>query len=89
MKAVRPGLQVGFHIEHVNSFNPDLPRDAELRRPGGEGRFPEGRGRTTTAAANATRTSSDNVGSTVFRDVPKEELLRFNNHLLNYGDEAS
>ena len=29
-----------------------------------------------------------NVGSTVFRDVPKEELLRFNNHLLNYGDEA-
>ena len=29
-----------------------------------------------------------NVGSTVFRDVPKEELLRFNNHLLNYGEEA-
>jgi hypothetical protein len=29
-----------------------------------------------------------NVGSTVFRDVPKEELLRFNNHLLNYGNEA-
>ena len=29
-----------------------------------------------------------NVGSTVFRDVPQEELLRFNNHLLNYGDEA-
>ena len=29
-----------------------------------------------------------NVGSTVFRDVPKEELLRFNNHLLSYGDEA-
>ena len=28
-----------------------------------------------------------NIGSTVFRDVPKEELLRFNNHLLNYGDE--
>ena len=30
-----------------------------------------------------------NIGSTVFRDVPKDELLRFNNHLLNYGDEAS
>jgi len=29
-----------------------------------------------------------NIGSTVFRDVPKEELLRFNNHLLNYGAEA-
>ncbi len=29
-----------------------------------------------------------NVGSTVFRDVPKDELLRFNNHLLNYENEA-
>jgi hypothetical protein len=29
-----------------------------------------------------------NVHATVFRDVPPEELLRFNNHLLNYGDEA-
>ena len=29
-----------------------------------------------------------NVASTVFRDVPKDELLRFNNHLLNYGNEA-
>lgn len=29
-----------------------------------------------------------NIGSTLFRDVPKEELLRFNNHLLNYGNEA-
>jgi len=28
-----------------------------------------------------------NIGSTLFRDVPREELLRFNNHLLNYGDE--
>src|SRR5438105_11384089 len=30
----------------------------------------------------------NNVGSTVFRDVPKDELLRFNNHLLNYDKEA-
>jgi hypothetical protein len=29
-----------------------------------------------------------NIGSTIFRDVPGEELMRFNNHLLNYGNEA-
>ena len=29
-----------------------------------------------------------NIGSTVFHDVPREELMRFNNHLLNYGQEA-
>ena len=88
VKAVRPGLQVGFHIEHVNSFNPifratrryeDLASKADFLKVvvynncGGE-RYAH---------------FIQNVGSTVFRDVPKEELLRFNNHLLNYGDEAA
>ena len=87
VKAVRPTLQVGFHIEHVNSFNPifratrrydDLAEKADFLKVvvynncGGE-RY-----------AHFIR----NVGSTVFRDVPKDELLRFNNHLLNYGEEA-
>jgi hypothetical protein len=31
----------------------------------------------------------DNVSSTVFRDVPRDELLQFNNHLLNYANEPS
>ncbi len=88
VKTVRPGLQVGFHIEHVNSFNPifratrsyaDLAGKADFLKVvvynncGGE-RY-----------ANFIH----NIGSTVFRDVPPEELLRFNNHLLNYGDEPA
>src|SRR5262249_17229503 len=87
-KRVRPGLQVGFHIEHVNSFNPifratrsyaDLAMMADFLKVvvynncGGE-RY-----------AKFIR----NIGSTVFRDVPKDELLRFNNYLLNYGTEAA
>jgi hypothetical protein len=88
VKAVRPSLRVGFHVEHVNSFNPifratrsyaDLATKADFLKVvvynncGGE-RY-----------ANFIR----NIGSTVFRDVPKDELLRFNNRLLNYGDEVS
>jgi len=87
VKGVRPGLQVGFHIEHVNSFNPifratrryeELARRADFLKIvvynncGGE-RYAR---------------FIQNVGSTVFRDVPKHELLRFNNHLLNYENEA-
>jgi hypothetical protein len=87
VKAVRPGLEVGFHVEHVNSFNPifratrryeDLAQKADFLKVvaynncGGE-RYARFIG---------------NVGSTVFRDVPREELLRFNNHLLGYGEEA-
>lgn len=87
VKAVRKSLEVGFHIEHVNSFNPifratrsyeDLAAKADFLKVvvynncGGE-RY-----------ANFIK----NVGSTVFRDVPRDELLRFNNHLLNYENEA-
>jgi hypothetical protein len=87
VKAVRPELQVGFHIEHVNSFNPIFRatrRYAELadkadflkvvvyNNCGGE-RYAH---------------FIENVCSTVFRDVPAEEMLRFNNHLLNYANEA-
>ena len=87
VKAAGAGLQVGFHIEHVNSFNPifratrrydDLAKKADFLKVvvynncGGE-RY-----------ANFIK----NVGSTVFRDVPKDELLRFNNHLLNYDKEV-
>lgn len=87
VKEVRSTLEVGFHIEHVNSFNPifrasrsyaDLAARADFLKVvvynncGGE-RYAR---------------FIQNVGSTVFRDVPKEELLRFNNHLLNYAHEA-
>lgn len=88
VKGVNKNLQVGFHIEHVNSFNPffrasrsyeELSQKADFLKVvaynncGGE-RY-----------ANFIK----NIQSTIFRDVPMEELMRFNNHLLNYGNEAS
>jgi hypothetical protein len=87
VKAVSERLQVGFHIEHVNSFNPifratrryeDLADKADFLKVvvynncGGE-RYAH---------------FIQNIGSTVFRDVPKDELLAFNNHLLGYSKES-
>ena len=78
-------MQVGFHIEHVNSFNPlfratrtyeelasmaDFLKIAAYNNCGGE-RY-----------ANFIR----NVGSTVFRDVPLEVLMRINNRILDYNE---
>ncbi|MGC8639084.1 MAG: hypothetical protein ACP5XB_04315 [Isosphaeraceae bacterium] len=88
VKAIRPGLEVGFHIEHVNSFNPifratrsyaelaglaDFLKVVVYNNCGGE-RY---------------RHYINNIGATVFRDVPKDDLLRLHNHLLGYGQEAS
>ena len=88
VKAVKKDMMVGFHIEHVNSWNPfyragrnyeelatmaDLLKVVVYNNCGGE-RY-----------VNYIR----NIQSCILRDVPPEEVLRFNNHLCNYGDEAS
>ncbi len=87
VKAIRKELEVGFHIEHTNSFNPlyratrDYGQLAELadflkvvvyNNCGGE--------RYVSFIHNMCRT--------VFRDVPPGELMTMNNHLLNYANEA-
>jgi hypothetical protein len=79
---------VGFHIEHVNSFNPifratrrydELAAKADFLKVvvynncGGE-RYAH---------------FLDNINATVFRDIPKSELKRFNDHLLGYAEEKS
>jgi hypothetical protein len=87
VKSISSTMQVGFHIEHVNSFNPffratrsysDLASRADFLKVvvynncGGE-RY-----------ANFI----NNLCSTLFRDVPKEDMIKFNNYLLNYSNEA-
>lgn len=88
VKGIRKSLQVGFHIEHTNSFNPlfrasrsyaelatmaDFLKVVVYNNCGGE-RY---------------RSFIHNICQTVFRDVPPEELMEINNHLLNYENEAS
>ncbi|MGI8637985.1 MAG: hypothetical protein ACR2KZ_21520, partial [Segetibacter sp.] len=88
VKGVRKNLEVGFHIEHTNSFNPlyraarsyeelasmaDFLKVVVYNNCGGE----------------HYRNFIRNISSTVFRDVPPAELMLMNNHLLNYANEAS
>jgi hypothetical protein len=87
-KNAKPDAQVGFHIWHANSFSPfyraeqgygalakvaDLLKIVVYNNCGGP-RYAQ---------------AINNMGSTIFRDVPKDELLPFVNHLLNYGDKTS
>jgi hypothetical protein len=87
VKGVRKNLEVGFHIEHTNSFNPlyrasrsyeelatiaDFLKVVVYNNCGGE-RY---------------RNFIRNICLTVFRDVPPAELMQINNHLLNYEGEA-
>lgn len=89
VKALNKKQLVGLHIEHINSFNPffratrdyeDLAKRVDFLKIvvynncGGE-RYQH---------------FIKNIHSTMFKDIPLEELMRFNNHLLGYGlSEAS
>ncbi len=88
VKALGKKQLVGLHIEHVNSFNPffrasrdyenlaqrvDFLKVVMYNNVGGE-RYAK---------------FIHNMASTIFRDVPPEELMRFNNHLLGYSDKEA
>lgn len=88
VKGVRNDLQVGFHIEHVNSFNAIFRATRSYEELAGKTDFLK-IVVYNNCGGERYRNFINNVGSTVFRDVPKEELLQFNNHLLNYANEKS
>ncbi len=86
-KASKPSVQVGFHIWHANSFSPFFRAEQEyaafaevadymkivLYNNSGGPRYAQ---------------AIDNMGSTIFRDVPRDELERFLNRVLNYDEKA-
>lgn len=86
-KKSRPSVQVGFHIWHANSFSPFFRAEqnyAEFAKVAdylkivlynncGGPRYAE---------------YINNVGSSLFHDVPKDELMRLHNEWLDYPSEA-
>lgn len=88
VKAIRSNLVVGFHIEHVNSFNPLFRATRSYEELGEMADFLKVVAYNNCGGERYAR-FINNIGSTVFRDVPKEELRTFNNHLLNYENEAN
>jgi hypothetical protein len=86
-KQSRPDVQVGFHIWHANSFSPFFRAEqtyAEFAK------FADYLKIVAYNNSGGPRYANyiDNVGSTIFRDVPKEELLRLHNQWLDYPTEA-
>lgn len=86
-KRARPGGQVGFHIEHVNSFNPIFRATRSYPELAAKADFLKVVVYNNCGGERYARFIR-NLGSTVFRDVPLGDLLRFNNRLLNYGEEV-
>jgi len=86
-KQSRPSIQVGFHIWHLNSFSPFFRAEQDYAA------FTKVADFLKIAAYNncgGSRyvTYNDVVASTLFGDVPKEQLLSLYNRWLDYPNEA-
>jgi hypothetical protein len=85
-KESRPDVQVGFHIWHANSFSPFYRAEQNYRKFAG---FADYLKVVLYNNCGGPRYADyiNNVGSTIFADVPKDELLQFHNHLLGYEEK--
>jgi hypothetical protein len=87
-KRSRPTVQVGFHIWHNNSFSPFFRAEqdyAELAKTADYLKIVMYNNCGGPRYAEYLR----NAGSTIFRDVPREELERLHNSWLDYPNEVS
>jgi hypothetical protein len=86
VKAVRPELEVGFHIWHENSFSPFYRAEQTYDRFTSYADFIKPV-LYNNAAGPRYAAYINGVGSTIFADVPKDQLLELHNHWLNYEEK--
>jgi hypothetical protein len=86
-KKTRPRVQVGFHIWHANSFSPFFRAEQDYAAFAKVSDFLKP---VVYNNCGGPRYASyiENMASTIFRDLPAEEVLRINNAWLGYGNEA-
>jgi len=86
-KKSRPNVQVGFHLWHNNSFSPFFRAEQKYAEFAKVADFLKV---VLYNNCGGPRYAGyiDNIGSTIFRDLPKDDVLRLHNAWLNYGSEA-
>jgi hypothetical protein len=87
IKEVKPSLQVGWHIWHNNSFNPIYRAEQDLQAIAPSSDFLK---IVIYNNCGGERMADyiDNVGGSMFADVPKQELLEFHYKILNYQERS-
>ena len=84
-KGIRKDMHVGFHIWHNNSFHPFYRATQNFDRFAAYADFIKPVVYNVSAGGRYAL-YINNIGETIFKDLPKDELLKLNNYLLNYND---
>ena len=87
VKEVKPSIGIGWHIWHNNSFNPIYRAEQDLSEISKHSDFLK---IVMYHNCGGERMASyiDSVSSTIYGDVPKQELLDFHYRVLNYQEKS-
>ena len=88
VKEVKPAMGAGWHIWHTNSFNPIYRAEQDLQEISKNSDFLK-IVIYHNCAGERMATYIDSVGSSIYGDVPKQELLDFHYRVLDYQHEKS
>ncbi len=87
VKSIKPSMQVGWHIWHNNSFNPIYRAEQDLQAIAPHSDFLKMVMYHNCAGERMAR-YIDNVGSSIYGDIPKQELLDFHYRVLDYKERG-
>jgi len=87
VKSVKPSVQVGWHIWHNNSFNPIYRAEQDLQAIAPHSDFLK-MVIYHNCGGERMATYIDNMNSSMFGDVPKQELLDFHYRVLDYKERG-
>ncbi len=87
IKSVKPSIQVGWHIWHNNSFNPIYRAEQDLAALAPHSDFLK-IVMYHNCAGERMATYIDNVSSSIYADIPKQELLDFHYRVLDYQERG-
>ena len=83
VKSVRKELSVVFHVEQTISFNPFTRATLNYEHLAGKADFLKP-ATYNNCAGERYSDFIENIGATIFRDLPRDELYPFLNHILHY-----
>ena len=87
IKSIKPGLQVGWHIWHNNSFNPIYRAEQDLAAIAPHSDFLK-IVMYHNCAGERMANYIGNVGSSMFADIPGQELLDFHYRVMDFEERS-
>jgi hypothetical protein len=89
VKSIRPEVQVGWHVWHAHSFSPFFRAQTDLQEISKYSDYLKMTVYSNAIGGPRLAIYIDTVAATIFRDMPKDDALKFEYRVMNYHEGDS